>query len=239
MPTRGFTIDVNLTDGLAHQVALYRVDWDGWGRSLRAEVVDAATGAVLDTPGWPAVPERPVPGVVAQRSRHAPLVNTGPPNASSAASSSTAGGGHYAAGVGRRQPPSRKPTTPPRALGAACTAARATRWPATPRAPAWAQVSIASAPTWHVAHGDRRPPRACGGPTAASRLAACWYADSAFTLDVNVEDGASHSVALYMLDWDSVGTRPAGRRASMPRPVRCSTRGRSPSFRTGAISCGR
>ena len=44
-----FTIDVNLTDGQSHQVALYLLDWDGWGRALRAEVVDAATGAVLDT----------------------------------------------------------------------------------------------------------------------------------------------------------------------------------------------
>ena len=44
-----FSIDVNLTDGLAHQVALYLLDWDRLGRSLRAEVVDAASGAVLDT----------------------------------------------------------------------------------------------------------------------------------------------------------------------------------------------
>src|SRR5262249_3392296 len=44
-----FTLDVNLTDGQAHRVALYAVDWDNRGRSERVDVVDAATGAVLDS----------------------------------------------------------------------------------------------------------------------------------------------------------------------------------------------
>ena len=35
----------------------------------------------------------------------------------------------------------------------------------------------------------------------------------AFTVDVNVVDGATHQVALYMIDWDLVGTRTTGRRA--------------------------
>jgi hypothetical protein len=45
-----FDIDVNLADDRAHQVALYAVDWDnyGGGRSQRVEVLDPATGAVLD-----------------------------------------------------------------------------------------------------------------------------------------------------------------------------------------------
>jgi hypothetical protein len=44
-----FTIDVNLTDGLPHQVSLYGLDWDNRGRSQRIEVLDAATQVVLDT----------------------------------------------------------------------------------------------------------------------------------------------------------------------------------------------
>ena len=42
-----FTVDVNLTNG-NHQLALYALDWDQQGRSERIEVLDAATGAVLD-----------------------------------------------------------------------------------------------------------------------------------------------------------------------------------------------
>ncbi len=44
-----FTIDVNLTDGLRHQVSLYGLDWDSGGRSQRIEVLDGTTQAVLDT----------------------------------------------------------------------------------------------------------------------------------------------------------------------------------------------
>lgn len=44
-----FTIDVNVTDGQPHQVALYALDWDSSTRRQRVEVLDAATNGVLDT----------------------------------------------------------------------------------------------------------------------------------------------------------------------------------------------
>jgi uncharacterized protein (TIGR03437 family) len=44
-----FTMDVNLTDGLTHRVALYAVDWDGNNRQQRIDVVDWATNVLLDT----------------------------------------------------------------------------------------------------------------------------------------------------------------------------------------------
>src|SRR5262249_38061385 len=44
-----FTIDVNLTDGAPHRLGLYLLDWYPGGRSERLDVVDAATGAVLDS----------------------------------------------------------------------------------------------------------------------------------------------------------------------------------------------
>ena len=40
---------VNLTDGQAHDLTLYAVDWSNIGRSEQIEVTSAATGAVLDT----------------------------------------------------------------------------------------------------------------------------------------------------------------------------------------------
>ncbi len=43
-----FTMDVNLTDGQAHQVSVYAVDWDARGRSERIDVLDTS-GNVLDT----------------------------------------------------------------------------------------------------------------------------------------------------------------------------------------------
>ena len=43
------TFDVNLTDGNAHRVALYLVDWDSTLRSETVTMTDAATGSVLDS----------------------------------------------------------------------------------------------------------------------------------------------------------------------------------------------
>ncbi len=45
----GFTIDVNLTDGLVHDLALYALDWNRLGRQEVVQLIDPATGAVLDT----------------------------------------------------------------------------------------------------------------------------------------------------------------------------------------------
>ena len=46
--TTTMSIDVNLTDGQRHQIAVYGLDWDRQGRAQVIEVVDAATGTVLD-----------------------------------------------------------------------------------------------------------------------------------------------------------------------------------------------
>ena len=43
-----FDVDVNLTDGQAHRVSLYCLDWDQRGRVDAITVRDAATGAALD-----------------------------------------------------------------------------------------------------------------------------------------------------------------------------------------------
>lgn len=45
-----FTIDLNLTDGLAHRVALYCLDWDGSGaRSQTIEILDAGSNQLLSS----------------------------------------------------------------------------------------------------------------------------------------------------------------------------------------------
>ena len=45
-----FTIDVNLTDGHAHDIALYAVDWSGNNSPVeKFQITSAATGALLST----------------------------------------------------------------------------------------------------------------------------------------------------------------------------------------------
>jgi hypothetical protein len=45
-----YSIDVNLTDGQSHQVALYCLDWDTNARAQTFTIADAGTGTVLDGP---------------------------------------------------------------------------------------------------------------------------------------------------------------------------------------------
>jgi uncharacterized delta-60 repeat protein len=40
---------------------------------------------------------------------------------------------------------------------------------------------------------------------ATDRIAACWYSNSVFTIDLNFGDASQHQFAIYMLDWDSWG----------------------------------
>jgi len=47
--SRGFSLDVNFTDGNSHEFALYSVDWDARRRSEAIRVVNATTNAVLDS----------------------------------------------------------------------------------------------------------------------------------------------------------------------------------------------
>jgi hypothetical protein len=44
-----FTISVDFTDGNPHKLALYALDWDSQGRSESIAILDATTGAVLNT----------------------------------------------------------------------------------------------------------------------------------------------------------------------------------------------
>jgi hypothetical protein len=45
----GFSLDVNFTDGQAHRLSLYFLDWDRINRNETVSLVDASTGAVLDS----------------------------------------------------------------------------------------------------------------------------------------------------------------------------------------------
>lgn len=191
-----FVVDVNLTDGAAHKLAVYSVDWDSRGRSQRVEVLDAATGTVLDT--------RSISGfqggqyLVWRLSGHVQLrfVNTGPNNAvvsgiffDADASGSTATfvradtttkgswrgvygkAGYALAGV---------PLSLPSYAGLAVKSATSCTWAST---------------TTDV--------RALQRPNATDRLAACWYSSSSFTTELTLTDGAAHQVALYSVDWDN------------------------------------
>ena len=56
--------------------------------------------------------------------------------------------------------------------------------------------------TWASATSD---PRALEVDSKGDRIAATWFSTTTFSFDVNLTDGQTHQVALYLLDWDGLG----------------------------------
>ena len=50
-------------------------------------------------------------------------------------------------------------------------------------------------------------PRALEDASDSGRIAACWVSASSFNVNVNITDGQTHQLALYLLDWDQGGAR--------------------------------
>ncbi len=69
--------------------------------------------------------------------------------------------------------------------------------------PSYAQVSVSNQLNyvWAPSTTDVRALQTAAG--SSSRMASCYYSSASFTLDVNLTDGQTHQMALYMLDWDS------------------------------------
>ena len=53
---------------------------------------------------------------------------------------------------------------------------------------------------WTSSTSDTRAPQKL---SASDRVAACWYSSSSFTVDLNINDGKTHQVAVYVMDWDN------------------------------------
>ena len=199
-----FTIDVNLLDGGAHHIALYCLDWDNQGRSQRIEILDAASGAVLDS--------RTVSGFVngdylvweVRGNVKIRAVKTAGPNAVISAL-------FFDSGTSTQTP-----TTTSSAAFVRVDTATQGNWQGvygqdgrnivgdTKVYPSYAMAQENSVLAWTWA-SSTTDLRALARGSGTGRLAATWYAPSSFTIDVNISDGKVHKIALYCLDWDNQG----------------------------------
>ncbi len=70
-------------------------------------------------------------------------------------------------------------------------------------APAYAAVSLtgASVWTWAASTSDPRALQTARG--SSTRIASTYYASNSFTINVNLRDGNTHRIAVYLLDWDA------------------------------------
>src|SRR5579872_1834357 len=70
--------------------------------------------------------------------------------------------------------------------------------------PTYAAVTPSGQSFWTWA-SSTTDPRALQKSAAADHVAATWYSSTSFTLDVRLNDGNPHQMALYFLDWDLRG----------------------------------
>ena len=196
-----FNIDVNLTDGLTHQVATYGLDWDSTRRAQRIDVLDAVSGAVLDTRTLTAFNAGKY--LVWNLRGHVTLRVTRTAGDTSAIS------GLFFGAAGAVPPP---PVAATAAFVRIDSATQGT-WKGVYGAdgftmangpaslPAFAAVTFSGQTpfTWVASTADVR---ALQRPAAADRFAATWFADAAFNIDVNLTDGLAHQVEVYGVDWD-------------------------------------
>jgi hypothetical protein len=70
-------------------------------------------------------------------------------------------------------------------------------------APGFASVSLTGegAYTWTASTTDVRALQISSG--SSNRIASAYYSATQFTINLNLTDGNTHRIALYLLDWDS------------------------------------
>ncbi|WP_165071623.1 NPCBM/NEW2 domain-containing protein [Paludisphaera rhizosphaerae] len=192
-----FTIDVNLADGKAHEVTLYALDWDSSARAERIDVVDAATGQVLDSRSISSFNSGvyltwTVSGHVQFR-----VVQTGGASAAISGvfvdplSSGSATTGYYT-GTDTKTQGSWQAVYG----GQGYIMANAPS-----SVPSYATVKLSGQGTY-LYSSSTSDVRALQTPDGSTRQSSVWWSLGTFTVDVNLTDGKAHEITLYLADYD-------------------------------------
>jgi hypothetical protein len=191
-----FTIDLNLSDGNTHLLALYFLDWDNQGRSEQVQLTNAATGAVLGTETVSSFSQ----GVYLKWNVSGNVLIT---------ITCLAGPNAVLSGLFL------SPTSASASLAGTDTTTQG-KWIGTygtggydlfdvgSGLPAYASV-VDQGGTPYAWTTNTTDPRALELPGGTGRAAAVAFAATSFTIDLNLADGNTHLLALYFLDWDNQG----------------------------------
>jgi hypothetical protein len=218
---QSFSIDIDITDGNSHRVALYALDWDSKGRTEAIQVVDPQTQAVLDSRSVSSFTNGIY--VVWNISGHVRfnVTTTSGPNAT--ISGVFLGGGSSTGGTGGTGP-----VTVTTISGSGSGGATATFLPpqdtttegnwigkygadgyslamANQNVPAYAAMNVTAKATWAWANPTSDLRGLQLPPSGSSRIAATWYGPSTVTLDINLTDGQQHEISVYAIDWANKG----------------------------------
>jgi uncharacterized membrane protein YkoI len=200
-----FSINVDLTDGQAHDVTLYALDWDKNGRSEQIQIANASTGAVLDTETISSFSG----GEYLQWNMSGNVVIK---LTCLAGYNAVISGLFFDPASGPTQPPPPTPTATATFVKSDSTTHG--NWIGTYGSqgyniignassyPSYATVTPSGQAnwTWGNSSTDIRDLQDASG---SGRIAACWYLSTSFSIDINLTDGRAHDVALYALDWDN------------------------------------
>jgi hypothetical protein len=196
-----YDLDVNITDGNTHQLALYLLDWDNRGRVETIQGIDGTTGVVLDTQNasnfsngvyyvWN------VSGHVKFNITLVSGINAVVSGAFfDVATANTASGIAYFVGTDNSTQGNWRGVYG--ADGYAVVGDEA-------NTPAYAAFVVQNELNWTWA-SNTTDSRALQLGSGSGRIAATWYNSPTFSIDVNVTDGNSHQFALYAVDWDNRG----------------------------------
>ncbi len=233
-----FTMDVNLTDGKSHQVALYAMDWDGRMRSETIQIIDANSGAQLDT--------RSISGfvngiyLVWNVSGHVRV------NITCTGGSNAVMSGIFFAGAVSTPAPNPAPSAAATFLKLDTTTEGNSQAGygidgysipnSTQKLPSYATLAMQNQSSWTWAASTSNP-RALntGNGTAA---ASAWYCAPTFSFDVNMVDGKTHQFSVYALDWDGRGRSETVQMVAMQPPEGSWIREPSQALRMVFIWCG-
>ncbi|HLK58437.1 MAG TPA: RHS repeat-associated core domain-containing protein [Chthonomonadaceae bacterium] len=194
-----FTVDINLTDSNTHQLSLYCLDWETTTRQQKMEVLNGSTGAVMDTQTLNNYHNGRY--VIWNVQGHVQIrFTTLYPNA-------------VVSGIFL------DPVTSHPSLGAAKFIGTDTSTQGTWKGkygnqgysivndatslPSYASVNPIenSIYVWAASTTDVRALQKAASTT--DRVAACYYQNSYFLIDVNLTDANWHQISLYCLDWET------------------------------------
>jgi hypothetical protein len=202
-----FTVNMNLADGKTHQLALYLLDWDQYqgGRSEQVQIIDATTGHLLSSQSVTSFST----GVYLVWNVSGDIEI----KINNLNSSSNAVLNGFFLDPAASPPP---PATPGTGSFVKTDTTNQGNWQKiygsqgynvidnVASYPSYAQVGVSGSSTyvWTTNTSDTRALQDVG---SNGRTAAAWFSTSSFTVYVNLTDGQTHQLALYLLDWDQYG----------------------------------
>ncbi len=195
-----FTYSLNLTDGSAHKISLYLCDWDNQGRAESISIMDATSKAVLNTQTFSSFTGGVYAAWIVKGNVQVQVTRTAGLNA-----------------IVNALFFDPATTTPASAAYTSTDTTTQGTWTNKYGANGqliandlsnvaeYATVSMTgeSTFTWASSTSDPRAPQTASG--ASSRIASTYFANDTFTFDVNLTDGNTHKISLYLCDWDSQG----------------------------------